>query len=553
MSPSNPKECLGGKGLICLRVAAFAISLVSLLMLLASCGGTSGPESSGGDLPPAIDLWPASAAGDLTPSRQGCDVLGGPTLPGGNFIVTVTESVQPDRAPIPHNGSERMVFAQLYETLVQVDCAGEARPGLAERWTCTEDSTVWVFTIREGARFWDGTRITAEDVRRAWFENEDCPAVSGRTSPWNWLNARAQSVNVLDARRLAVRLPEPHARFPMLLAHPATAVSVKRPGWTWPVGSGPARLRASDPAPMPDLACLPNLNHPAGPTWKNLTFRILPGTDPRDQVATDMDLILVRDMAAVSFFNDAPGFQSVPLPWTRLYLLICPPETNPHGSGRWLNAAGKLDAGRDLTTVSARTWPEIVFPAGGNTECPQLSGPVTGAGSARLDWNLASRNLDQDVIAYPGDDPGAREMAHRLGALAGQPARAAALPDGSIEFALQWQMAGAFVLPFDQQYPTGCLQMATLLGKAAWLQKAALNQAERLSDSLASADIYASPQKESPAEALIHQGIVSPLGVSRSWLAVRGSLAGLELAFDGTPLLAGLGAAAETADTEDVP
>jgi len=228
---------------------------------------------------------------------------------------------------------------------------------------------------------------------------------------------------------------------------------------------------------------------------------------------------------------------------------------NPGGSGRWLNAAGKMDAGRDLTTISARTWPEIVFPAGGDTGCPQLSGPVTGAGSARLDWNLASKNLDQDVIAYPGNDAGAREMAHRLGALAGQPARAAALPDGSIKFALEWQMAGAFILPFDQQYPTGCLQMATLLGNAAWLQKAALGQAVRLSDSLVSADKYAGQQQASPAEALIRQGLASPLGVSRSWLVVRGSLAGLELAFDGTPLLSGLGAAAaaDAMDTEGTP
>ncbi len=553
MSPIRSKGHPGGKSPQCLRVAGTAISLVSLFLLLASCGGTSGPESSAGTLRPAIDLWPDASGGDLTPGRQGCDILAGPTLPGGDFIVTVTEPVRPERAPIPHNGSERLIFAQLYETLVQVDCSGEARPGLAERWTCTEDSTVWVFTIREGARFWDGTRITADDVRRAWFENEDCPAVSGRTSPWNWLNARANTVNVLDARRLSVRLPEPHSRFPMLLAHPATAVCVKRPGWTWPVGSGPCRLRASDPAPMPDLACLPNLNHPDGPTWKNLTFRVLPDADPRDQVATDMDLILVRDMTSVSFFDNAPGFHPIPLPWTRLYLLICPPEMNPHGSDRWMNAAGNMDAGRDLTSVSAIAWPEIVFPAGGNTECPQLSGPVTGAGSARLDWNLASKNMDQDVIAYPGDDPGAREMAQRLGALAGQPARAAPLPAGSIEFALQWQMAGAFILPFDQQYPTGCLQMATLLGNAAWLQKAALNQTERLSDSLASADGYAEPEQESPAEALVRQGLVNPLGVSRSWLVVRGSLAGLELAFDGTPLLAGLGAAAETADTEGVP
>jgi hypothetical protein len=493
-------------------------------------------------------------AGALTSSREGCEVLAGPAAPGGNFTVTLTEEVQPGRAPIPHNGSERLVFAQLYETLVQVDCAGETRPGLAERWTCTEDSTVWVFTLRQDARFWDGSRITAEDVRRAWFDNEKCPAVPGRPSPWTWLNARSETVSALDARRLAVRLPEPHARFPLLLAHPATAVSVTRPGWIWPVGSGPCRLRASDPAPLPDLVCRPFPDHPAQPAWKSLTFRILPDTDPRDHVASDTDLILVRDMAAVAFYDDAPGFQTVPLPWSRLYLLVCPPEANPQGSGRWLGAAARMDAGRDLTAVSARTWPQIVLPAGGDPDCPQLSGPVAGAGSARLDWNLAEKNLGPEVIAYPGDDPGARELAHRLGALAGEPARTAALPQGGIAFALQWQMAGAFILPIDQQYPTGCLQMATLLGAAAWLQKGALDRPEQFSDSLAAADLQAAGPPSSPAATLVSKGLVSPLGISRSWLVARGSLAGLELAFDGTPLLAGLGAAAgDPAAGEDAP
>ena len=86
-----------------------------------------------------------------------------------------------------------------------------------------------------------------------------------------------------------------------------------------------------------------------------------------------------------------------------------------------------------------------------------------------------------------------------------------------------------------------------------WLQKAALNQADRTSDSLAFADQYDDSPEESPAAALVRRGLVSPLGVSRSWLVAHGSLAGLQLAFDGTPLLAGLGIAAEVAETEATP
>ncbi len=518
------------------RLVAAVVGLVSLLVLLTSCGGTSGPESQDELGTHAVDLWPMEDGGALTAIREGCGVLSGPTVPGGHFIFTLTDPVLPSHAPIPHNGSERVVFAQLYETLVQVDCTGETKPGLAESWTCEQDSTFWVFTIREGARFWDGTRITTEDVNRS---------LSGNL---------AQAVTVMDARRVAVHLPEPHARFPKLLAHPSAAVSVIRPGWTWPVGSGPCRLRASDPAPLPDLACLPNQNHPAAPAWKSLTFRVLPGTDPRDLVATDMDLTLVRDMNEVGFFNDAPGFRSVPLPWNRLYLLVCPPDMNSLGADRWIMAAAKMDVGRDVTAVSARSWPEIFFPAGGDGNCPGLSGPDTGGQSARLDWNLAAKNLDLDVLAYPGGDAGAREMARRLGALAGGSVRTAALPDDSVDFVLQWQMAGALILPLDQQYPTGCLQMASLLGKASWLSEAALGlPAQPDGDSLAAADKYAAQPQVTPAKAVTRQDLVRPLGLGRSWLIVRGSLAGLKLAYDGTPLLAGLGAAATAVPGEATP
>lgn len=486
------------------HLVAIGISLMPLLSLLSSCGGPSGPNSQDRTGMDSVDMWPAEESGAMTPTREGCGVLEGPSTPGGHFVFTLTDPVLPSHAPIPRNGSERVVFAQLYETLVQVDCAGETKPGLAESWTGEEGDTVWIFTLREGARFWDGTRITPGDVRRSLSAN------------------LAQDVNVLDARRVAVYLPEPQARFPKLLAHPSTAVSVTKPGWTWPVGSGPCRLRASDPAPLPDLSCRPNQNHPAAPAWKSLTFRVSPGTDPRDLVATDMDLTLVRDTDEVAFFNDAPGFRSVPLPWNRLYLLVCPPDMNSLGADRWIMAAGKMDVGRDVTAISARPWREIVFPAGEEDNCPELSGRPSGAESARLDWNLEAKNLDHDVLAYPGNDSGAREMAQRLGALAGGSARTAALPDDSIEFALQWQMAGAFILPVDQAYPTGCLQMAALLGETTWLQESTMD-------------------------------LVRPLGLGRSWLVVHGSLSGIEMAYDGTPVLAGLGTAVDPGPDEATP
>ncbi|PIE75863.1 hypothetical protein CSA17_05265 [bacterium DOLJORAL78_65_58] len=257
------------------------------------------------------------------------------------MVVALTDSVLPNRAPIPHNPSERLVFSHLYETLVTVDCAGRLQPGLASSWSCTEDSTLWVFKIRPGARFWDGAVVRAQDVADAWALNQDCPGQGNRTPLWTWFNMRARAVSIRRDNTLAIRLPEPQARFPYLLAHPATAVAVRRAGWNWPVGSGPLRLRAGTPQPLPDLICRPNSHHPRAPVWKELTFRVRPATDARDWAhardgtGDQADLIPTRDQDVVRFYQDLPGYRTHALPWDRLYLLVCPPEANPSADTPW--------------------------------------------------------------------------------------------------------------------------------------------------------------------------------------------------------------------------
>lgn len=486
-------------------------------LLVAGCGAPPTPVT-GPVAEAAAQLWPGPDG--LTSRRQGCDILPGEPAPGGEFTFALFDTVQPGRAPVPHNSAERVVFAQLYETLVNVSCDGTVGPGLAEHWACTEDSTVWVFTLRPDARLWDGTRVTPAEVKEAWTLNQDCPRTRSSASPWAWLNARAASVTVLDARRLAVRLPEPQAAFPLLLAHPATAVALPRPGWTWPVGSGPCRLRATTPAPLPLLECRPNQNHPRAPRWKSLTFAVHPGADPRDLPARGADLQLVRTRASLEFFREAPGHTATALPWDRLYLLVSCPEQNPAGDGLWAAAAAGLDPARDLTTIGARPWPEIVFPAGAPVACPQLAGPVSLGGSALRRWNLPDLNLAADALVHDADDPGAAEIANRLGGLAAGPVRVVGLPADAASFVLDWQMAGAHVVRLDHVFPTRCLQTATLLGKSAWIQKAGLGHDDPLV----------------PLRVFVH-----PLALSRPWLVTRGSLAGVALAYDGTPLLTDLG------------
>lgn len=511
---------------------------------LAGCGGTPAPGGvQGGCYTPLPLLWPGQAK--PVAERPDCDPLPGSALPGGSFVFTLMDSVSPGHAPVPHNEAERLVFGHLYETLVQVDCQGKPQPGLAEHWTCTEDSTIWVFTLRDQARFWDGAQVTAAAVQQAWLTNRAAGNARDAVSLWSWMRPTSETITVLDARRLAVHLPEPQARFPLLLAHPATAVAASQPGWTWPVGSGPCRLLASTPPPLPEIACLPNQHYREPPAWKELVFLVKPGLDPRELALNGTDLAIVRDQQAARFLDAVPELRAIALPWDRLYLLICPPQTNPTGPGIWWDAAGSLTIPQDITAVSTRTWPHLVLPGGGLLACPQLTGPALLESGALLDWELAQVGIDDLTLLYEASDPGARELAQRLVALAKVHVRCAGLSGSGLFYALQYQKPGAGILTLKQNFASSCLQMASLLGHAAWLQNAVFGPDELgLSGNLADADRLAEFVPRSPGEALFEQGLARPLAVTRPWLVVRGELAGLKLAYDGTPILTGLGSPA---------
>src|SRR3989442_38499 len=52
-----------------------------------------------------------------------------------------------------------------YDGLTQFDADGHLLPALADRWTASPDGKRYVFHVRPGVRFHDGTSLTATDVR----------------------------------------------------------------------------------------------------------------------------------------------------------------------------------------------------------------------------------------------------------------------------------------------------------------------------------------------------------------------------------------------------
>ncbi len=63
---------------------------------------------------------------------------------------------------------EGRVVNALFEGLTTFDARGRAVPGVAESWTISEDRKVYTFTLREDAKWSDGSPVTARDFVKSW-------------------------------------------------------------------------------------------------------------------------------------------------------------------------------------------------------------------------------------------------------------------------------------------------------------------------------------------------------------------------------------------------
>ena len=73
----------------------------------------------------------------------------------------------PDPAPLRGPHSE-MLLREVYSGLTEIDDDGQPTGALAESYSVRDDGTTYVFTLRNGLKFSDGTDITAADFAWSW-------------------------------------------------------------------------------------------------------------------------------------------------------------------------------------------------------------------------------------------------------------------------------------------------------------------------------------------------------------------------------------------------
>jgi oligopeptide transport system substrate-binding protein len=135
------------------------------------------------------------------------------------------------------------VLRDLHEGLISLDARAGLIPGLAERWSVSDDGLSWTFWLREGARWSDGSALTANDLVAGWQRLLD-PATASPQAAWldrvrsatairtGRLPPDSLGIEVISAHQLRIHLERRTDWLPELLTHPAT--------FPWP-GEGAGR------------------------------------------------------------------------------------------------------------------------------------------------------------------------------------------------------------------------------------------------------------------------------------------------------------------------
>jgi peptide/nickel transport system substrate-binding protein len=153
------------------------------------------------------------------------------------------------------------VTVNIFETLVKYEKEGkELVPGLAVNWQSSEDGLTFVFSLRQGVKFQDGTDFNAHAVVfnfERWMDMNN-PYHNGQFNYWNYVFGGfpgfVKGVTALSDDSVEIKLSKPYAPFLNTLAMPVFGIespeAIKKYGnevYKHPVGTGPFSFKSWEP------------------------------------------------------------------------------------------------------------------------------------------------------------------------------------------------------------------------------------------------------------------------------------------------------------------
>ena len=143
----------------------------------------------------------------------------------------------------PWNADPASLIAtrQIFETLVEVDPAtSRIVPALASSWQMANDGATWIFMLRDGVRFHDGSPLDASSVAASFERGRTASAPAYRAlfdDP-----PALVGIQAVDARTVRFDLRAPFGPFLAHLAAPQAAIALPNNSGTGPFAASAAAL-----------------------------------------------------------------------------------------------------------------------------------------------------------------------------------------------------------------------------------------------------------------------------------------------------------------------
>ncbi len=226
---------------------------------------------------------------------------------GGKLVIGI-EAAQAQDSMDPtkfYSTANLMMGYTVYDTLVNRDNDLKAMPWLATSWESNADATKWVFNLRKGVTFHDGSAFGAEDVMhtiaRINHPDSEAPAKS--------YIGQITEVEKLGDHQIRFHLVGPNAEFPMIMSD--TRMHIVKRGMEdftgTPPGTGPFKIVEFTPGSRYVFARNENYWADDGPYVDEVEFIGIGDVTSRINalIAGDINMMLQLDQKATRLIDNS--------------------------------------------------------------------------------------------------------------------------------------------------------------------------------------------------------------------------------------------------------
>jgi len=173
----------------------------------------------------------AAATGIAIPFAQLAHETGASAAPSTTLKVA-TGKQEHVAAPWETSGGSLFILSMVGEWLCWQKQDGSLEPRIAESWTSSADAKQWVFKVRSGVKFNDGTALTADDIVYTFTSIFDKAITKGVSrSKGNYDNILESSgVVKVDANTVQFNLLQPVANFPYFVSSASYGMCIIKKG-----------------------------------------------------------------------------------------------------------------------------------------------------------------------------------------------------------------------------------------------------------------------------------------------------------------------------------